>query len=123
MCPQKFIWAGHILGVTIAERPIFLCNLQQVDEYILPPQTKALVQTVCDRFVKALFLFDGSPLVERQLDEYAIFGSLDAEISRIKNEAFDWMFCYQLETIILRDVEDFDHRVVDYFADGSSVIG
>ena len=54
---------------------------------------------------------------------YAIFGSLDAEISRIKNEAFGWMFCDQLETIILRDVEDFDHRVVDYFADGSSVIG
>jgi hypothetical protein len=61
------------VGFTISERPIFLCNLQQVDEYILPPQTKALVQTVCDRFVKALFLFDGSPLVERQLDEYAIF--------------------------------------------------
>jgi hypothetical protein len=37
------------LGFTISERPIFLCNLQQVDEYILPPQTKALVQTVCDR--------------------------------------------------------------------------
>jgi hypothetical protein len=111
------------LGFTISERPIFLCNLQQVDEYILPPQTKALVQTVCDRFVKALFLFDGSPLVERQLDEYAIFGSLDAEISRIKNEAFDWMFCDHLKAIILRDVENIDHRVVDCFADDSSVIG
>jgi hypothetical protein len=28
-----------------------------------------------------------------------------------------------LETIVLRDIEDFGHRFVDYFTDGFSVIG
>jgi hypothetical protein len=47
------------------------------------------VKTTCYRFVKALFPFDGSFLVERQLDEYAIAASLDVEISGIKVESFD----------------------------------
>jgi hypothetical protein len=57
------------LSFTVTERPVFLSDLYQVDEYILVPQSKALVKTICYRFVKALFLFDGSPFVERQLDE------------------------------------------------------
>jgi hypothetical protein len=101
----------------VGSRPLWL------DEDILAPQRKTLVQTICYRFVKALFLFDRSPFVERQLDEYAICGSLDTEISGIKNEAFGWMFCDYLETIILGDVQDSDHRFVDYLTDGSSVIG
>jgi hypothetical protein len=73
--------------------------------------------------VKALFLFDGSPLVECHLNEYAIAGSLDFEISGIKYESFDWMLCDHLETIVLGHVQDCEHRFVNYFTDRSSVIG
>jgi hypothetical protein len=72
------------LSFTVTERPVFLSDLHQADEYILAPQSKTSVKTICYRFVKALFLFDGSPFVERQLNEYAIAGSLDVEISGIK---------------------------------------
>jgi hypothetical protein len=65
------------LSFTVTERPVFLSDLHQVDEYILAPQSKTLVKTICYGFVKALFLFDGSPFVERQLDEYAIAGCRD----------------------------------------------
>jgi hypothetical protein len=49
----------------------------------LLPQSSLLgkEERSCSRFVKALFLFDASPFVERQLNEYAIVGSLDFEIS------------------------------------------
>jgi hypothetical protein len=72
------------LSFTVAKRPVFLSDLHQADEYILAPQRKTSVKTVCYRFVKALFLFNGSPFVERHLNEYAIVGSLDVEISGIK---------------------------------------
>jgi hypothetical protein len=33
------------------------------------------------------------------------------------------MFCDHLETVILGHVQDCEHRFVNYFTDGSSVIG
>ena len=59
------------------------------------------MKTVCYRCVKALFLFDGSSLVERQLDEYAIAGTLDVEISGTKAESFDCFGgCFFSPTIV-----------------------
>jgi hypothetical protein len=111
------------LSFTITERPVFLSDLHQADEYILAPQSKTSVKTIRYRLVKALFLLDGPTFVERQLNEYAIAGSLDSEISGIKYESFDWMLGDHLETIVLGHVQDRKHRFVNYFADGFSVIG
>jgi hypothetical protein len=53
------------LSFTVTERPVFLSDLHQFDEYILAPQRKTSVKIIYYRFVKALFLFDRSPFVER----------------------------------------------------------
>jgi hypothetical protein len=76
------------------------------------------VKAICYRFVKALFLFDGPPFAERQLDEYTIAGSLDVELSGIKQETFGWMLCDHLETVIPGHVQDGEHRFVNYISDG-----
>jgi hypothetical protein len=60
------------------------------------------VQSVCDRFVKGTFLIHGSPSIERELDNNAIFRSLNAQEAGIKDEILSWMFRDDLEAIILR---------------------
>jgi hypothetical protein len=56
------------VSFTVTERPVFLSDLDQTDEDILAPQSKTSVKTICYRLVKALFLFDGAPFLEHQLD-------------------------------------------------------
>ena len=53
--------SSHILSFTVTERPVFLSDLHQIDEYIFTPQRQTLVKTICYRFIKALFQFDGPP--------------------------------------------------------------
>jgi hypothetical protein len=89
----------------------------------LAPHAKMFFQTICYRLVKLLFLFHGSPIVEGDLNEYAIAGSLDTEIGGIENEAFGRMFCDYLETIVVGDFQGLGHRFVDYLADGFSICG
>jgi hypothetical protein len=114
---------GHILSFSVSEGPVFLSNFYQVDKYILAPHAKTLFETIRYRLVKSFFLFHGSPLVERDLNEYAILGSLDTEIHGIENEAFGRMLCDYLETVVIRDVQGFGHCFVDYLTDRFSIIG
>jgi len=61
----KFHWSA-LLSFAVIERPVFLSEVHQANEYILASQRNTSVKIICYRFVKALFLFDRSPFVERQ---------------------------------------------------------
>jgi hypothetical protein len=82
-----------------------------------------LLKTIDNRLVKTLLLLHGATFAERYLDENAIWGSLDAKISGIKDEGFGWMFSDHLKTIILGDVQSADHRFVNDFTDRRPIIG
>jgi hypothetical protein len=114
---------GYILSFSISEGPVFLGYFYQVDKCILASQAETFFQTIRYHLVKSFFLLNGPPLVERDLNEYAIFGSLNSEISGIENEAFGRMLCHYLEAVVTRDVQGFGHRFVDYLADGFSIFG
>src|SRR6202035_3152480 len=88
-----------------------------------PAQAKTLVQSVCDRFVKATFLIHGSPSVERDLDKNAVFRSLNAQVAGIKDEILGWVLRDYLEAIVLRGLQDFNQCVIDHFSDRPAVVG
>src|ERR1700732_2308705 len=67
------------IALTVAKRPVLFADFNQTNERILPAQAETLVQSVCDCFVKGTFLIHGSPSIERDLDENAIFRSLNAQ--------------------------------------------
>src|ERR1700735_48042 len=112
----------HVLSHAVAERPVFLPHFGQVDEHILAPKLDALVKSVGDGSIEGLFRFDGSPVAERHLNEYAIRGSLNSEISAVEDEAIGGMLRNNLEPIIFRDAQGFQHGVIDYFADSFAVV-
>jgi hypothetical protein len=114
---------GYILSFSISEGPVFLGDFYQVDKCILASQAETLLEAIRYRLVKSFFLLDCPPLVERDLNEYAIFGSLNTEISGIENETFGRMLCDYLEAVVIGDVQGFSHRFVDYLADVFSIIG
>ena len=63
----------RVLRLTVAKRPVLFADFNQTNEHVLPTQAEALVQSVCDCFVKGAFLINGSSGIERDLDKNAIF--------------------------------------------------
>jgi hypothetical protein len=82
-----FVKLFRVLGLTVAKRPVLFADFNQTNEHVLPAQAEALVQSVRDGFVKGGLLVDGSPGIERDLNEYAIFRPVDAEVVGSKDEA------------------------------------
>jgi hypothetical protein len=111
-----------VLRFAVSKGPVLFTDFHQIDEYILAAKLETVVQPVCDRLVKGAFLVDGSPGIERDLDEHAIFRSLDTEVAGVKYEALGWMLCYNLEAIVLGNIQDLDHSVVDHLSDGAAVL-
>ena len=80
------------------------------------------MQSVCDCFAKGTFLIHGSPSIKRELDKHTIFRSLNAQVAGIKDKISGWMLRDDLETIVLRGLQDFNHCVIDHFSDGFAVV-
>src|SRR5262245_64304646 len=76
----------RVLGFAVAEGPILLLDLDEVDEHVLAPHIEAPVQPIDDRLVEGPLLVERSSLVERQLDEDAVLGPSDAEVIRVGDE-------------------------------------
>jgi hypothetical protein len=71
---RKNAWL-HLWGVLrfpVPERPVFLLHLDEINEHVLRPKIEALMQSGRDSLVEGALLIEGSPLVERQLNDYAI---------------------------------------------------
>src|SRR5882757_1390642 len=76
-CSAKLV---RVLGLTVAKRPVLFADFNQTNEHVLPAQAEALVQSVRDGSVKGRLLVDGSPGIERDLNEHAIFRPVDAKV-------------------------------------------
>src|ERR1700726_4503032 len=99
-----------VLSDAVAERPVLLLYLDEIDENVLAPETDALVQPISDCFVESLFDLDCPSLVEGELDDERVRGSFDVEIGWIDEQGLARVLGNHLETIILRCVERRDHR-------------
>src|SRR6478672_9115830 len=93
-----------VLRLAVAERPVLLFDLDQVDEHVFAPQVEALVQTVRDHPVEGALLLEGTPLAERDPDQDAVLGSCNTEVVRIDRQFGGGMRGDHLKTIALRDV-------------------
>src|SRR5262245_65569288 len=113
----------RVLGFAVAEGPILLLDLDQVDEDILAAYIEALVQPISDRLVEGALLVERSSLVERQLDEDAVLGPSNAEVIRVGDEPVFRMLGDDLEAVVLRRIQGRDHGIVDHLADGAAIIG
>src|SRR6266404_1958836 len=113
----------RVLRLTVAKRPVLFADFYQTNEHVLPAQAETLVSSVCDCFVKGTFLIHGSPSIERDLDKHAIFRPLNAQVAGIKDEILRGMLRDDLEAIVFRGLQDFNHCVIDHFSDGLAVVG
>src|SRR5262245_54356827 len=91
----------RVLGFAVAEGPILLLDLDEVDEHILAAHIEALVQTIGDRLVESALLVERSPLVERQLDEDALLRPWDTEVIRVGDEPLFRMLGDDLKAVVL----------------------
>src|SRR5262245_44200416 len=113
----------RVLGFAVAEGPILLLDLDEVDEHVLAEHIEAPLQSIGDRLVESTLLVERSPLVERQLDEDAVLGPSDAEVTRVGDEPVVRMLGDDLEAVVLRRIQGGDHGIINHLADGAAIIG
>jgi hypothetical protein len=63
---------ARVLRLAVAERPVLLAHLDEVDEHVFAPQLQALVQAVGQRLVEGALRVQRPAFVERDLDDDAV---------------------------------------------------
>ncbi len=109
--------ASGVLHLAVAERPVFLRHLDQVDHDVLQPHAELRVQVVRDSAVERLLHFHRASLVQRDLDEHDPRRVLDSKVFLRVNELVPAVPGDDLEFVVARHVDHVDHRLVDQFAD------
>src|SRR4051794_25742136 len=112
----------RILGFTVAERPVFLPHLDEVDEDILPAKVEPAVQPVGNRLVEGPLLIDGAAIAQGDLDDHAIGGALNPGVIGIDDEIRRRVLRDDLEAVIFRDIDGADHRFVNDFTYRAAII-
>src|SRR5262245_15238719 len=111
-----------VLCLAVAERPVLLVHLHQVDEHVLRPDARTVGQTFDDGAIQLLLLCDGARVADRELEDDEVVAAVDPGIVRIEIEAVGVMLAHQHEAVIERDLEGFAHGGVDAVADGLAVL-
>ena len=91
---------------SIAERPVFLRHLDEIDQDVFFAQFERCVQAVGHCFVKALLHLDRSTTVERDLHKYALVGPVDAKIIPIKLQAGFGVGSDDPEQVVFWDIQN-----------------
>jgi Na+/melibiose symporter-like transporter len=76
-----------VLRQAVAKRPVLFPDLDEIDQYVFQPHTKALMQPERNSLIEGALLIDRPPLIQRQLNEDTVLGSLDAKVVGIGYEA------------------------------------
>lgn len=113
----------RVLSFAVPKGPVLLTDLDETDKHVLATQLHTLLQSIGNRLVERFLLFDGSTVVEGDLNEDAIGRASDAQVAGVDAEIFGWMLIDDLEAVILGHIQRRAHRVVDDFAHGAAIIG
>src|ERR1700722_2397008 len=92
--PPELTWIlqtsarSGVLRYAVAEGPVLLLNLDEIDDNVLAPEPDTIVQPISDRLVEGLLDLDCASLVEGELDDQRICAAFDVEIGRIDDQGF-----------------------------------
>src|ERR1700722_14756735 len=99
--PSHWAYVLNVLRFAVAEGPILLADLDQIDQYIFSAQLQFLVKPVRDGFVEALLGLDRAAGIQGDLHEDAIVRALDAQIGAVELQARLSMLGDHLESVVL----------------------
>src|SRR5215510_4420492 len=114
--------ASRVLCLAVAERPVLLVHLDQVDEHVLRPDAWTLGKALDDSPEQRLLLFDRARVAHRELQDDEIVAAVDPGVVGIVVEIAGLMFADQHEAVVLRNVEGVPHGRVDVVANGLAVL-
>src|SRR5260370_24389074 len=103
---------GRVRSDTIAEGPVLLLDLDEVDQDVLAPESDSCIKAVGDGLVERLLLRRRPAFIPGNLDNHEICTALDAEIFRIELETVSFVLSNDLKAVFFRDA-DADKRVID----------
>src|SRR6185312_11562631 len=109
-------WRAARLGVvrdTVAERPVLLGHLDQIDEHVLAAQAGVGGEPLDDAPVERLLLLFAAGVAHRQLDDHKIVAARDAEIVRGTVEVLVAVLGHEHEAVVLGHVEGLAQCLVD----------
>src|SRR3981081_4697176 len=111
-----------VLSLTVAEGPILLLDLNQVDEHIFALETQAFMQAVNHGLIEGALHIHRPPLTERHLDDDGLRRALNTHVRGIDDKAAARVFGNDLETIVLWDIQNTEHGAVDNLADSAAIV-
>src|SRR5205823_537894 len=91
-----------VSGFAVAERPVGLVDLHQVDEDVLASDAEAIVQAIGHGGVEGALLVDAAPRVEGDLNDEAVVGPGDVEIGAVDREVLGGVLGDDLEAVVSR---------------------
>src|SRR5262249_56011028 len=101
--------SSGVLRQALAERPILLFHLHQVDEDVVGPQSGVSRQPLGDAGKQPELLRHAAGIADGELDDGQGIGVFVAEVARrVHDLATRCMFADDLKQILLRHVEGFD---------------
>src|SRR5258705_1050743 len=103
---------GRVRSDTIAEGPVLLLDLDEVDQDVLAPESDSCVKAIGDGLVERLLLRRCPAFIPGDLNNHEICTALDAEIFGIELETVSFVLSNDLEAGFFRNA-DADKRVID----------
>src|SRR5712691_9538643 len=105
--------SGRVLCDAVAEGPVLLLRLDEVDEDVLGAHARRLAQTRRDAREQRFANLDAPARTERDLDEDDAVGPRDAEVAGVVDQSRLVVLGEDLEAILLGNSDGLDHRAVD----------
>jgi hypothetical protein len=98
------------LGLAISKRPVFPGGFDEVYRQILRRQARRFCQNFSHALEEFSFLLRLAAKAHGDLNEDDAVGTMNTEVLRIVNERFWRIFSDDLEAVIRRNGDSFDHR-------------
>src|SRR5712675_1294531 len=106
----------------VAEGPVFLCDLDQVDPGILAPQAERR-EVVRDAPEEGSFLLQAAADADRDLHDDDVVGASDAEKAGVVDQVAGLMLGEHLEAVGGRDVDRIHERAMNGVAKLAAICG
>src|SRR3954465_10894096 len=71
-------------GETVAKRPVFLLDLDEVDEHVLGTHAELALQALGEGLVEEALLFQAAPLAQGDLDGDKAIGARDIHVAPVE---------------------------------------
>ena len=102
-----------VLHLAITKRPVLAAGIDEADPYVLLAHALLSVDLVSDMLIESLFHLGRASADPGDLDDDQVRRVVDAEIALFRiDDLVRLMASDNLESIVLRDVRDRDHRII-----------